>query len=302
MEFPKDFFEEEVRGGYKVSKEQKSIWAVLLDLLNQFDQVCRKHHLKYYLDSGTLLGAVRSKGMIPWDNDVDVVMFRHDYDLLISECRDDFLDPYFLQSFYTDKGYYRSHAQLRNSSTTGILKPEWKKVQFNQGLFIDIFVLDYVPDKDEQNGRLLKEYGEALTKEVSAAYGTNPLKLFAKKVRKDMICRRYGNESDLYRKIEGILRQQKQTEYVDKVFYRICTQSNFKPIHISDYSKELYVPFEMLQCPIPYGYDRILTLYYGSGYMTPLHQVNDHEQSGIIFDPNVPYTSYLTDNKSKERA
>ena len=76
------FFEEEIRSGYTVSSEMKKIWAVELDLLNEFSKVCQKHQLKWFVHAGTLLGAIRHKGFIPWDDDIDVVMPRADYEKL----------------------------------------------------------------------------------------------------------------------------------------------------------------------------------------------------------------------------
>ena len=74
ISFDDTFFREEERCGYKVTKESKQLWAVLLDLMVKFDNVCRTNHIRYSIDSGTLLGAVRHKGFIPWDNDIDVIM------------------------------------------------------------------------------------------------------------------------------------------------------------------------------------------------------------------------------------
>ena len=91
-------------------------------VISEFDRVCKKHHLKYYIDNGTLLGAVRHKGFIPWDDDINLVMLRKDYDLLISLYSNDFQGKFFLQSAYSDYGYFREHAQLRNSETTAILE------------------------------------------------------------------------------------------------------------------------------------------------------------------------------------
>ena len=95
IHIPHDFINDEVRCDYTVSSKIKEVWAVELDLLNQLDIVCKAHNLKYFAGAGTLLGAVRHKGFIPWDDDIDVYMLRSDYDKLIAlACA--FKEPYFL--------------------------------------------------------------------------------------------------------------------------------------------------------------------------------------------------------------
>ena len=153
LEFPEDFFREEIRDGYKVSEKMKKVWAVELDLLNKLLEVCQKYELKCFADAGTLLGAVRHKGFIPWDDDIDVVMFREDYEKLRAVAQEEFKEPYFFQCAYSDDNYIRGHAQLRNSDTTAFLYREVRrKVERNYGIFIDIFILDGV----FQNRFLLK--------------------------------------------------------------------------------------------------------------------------------------------------
>ena len=115
---PEGFLEEEVRCGYTVSVEMKKLWAVELDLLAEFDRVCRKHGLTYFVDSGTLLGAVRHKGFIPWDDDIDVAMFREDYRKLPRIAAQEFQHPYFFQTPFTDPGLVMGGSRLRNSDTT----------------------------------------------------------------------------------------------------------------------------------------------------------------------------------------
>lgn len=105
---PKSFFDEEQICDFFVDKKRKKIWAIELDLLIQFDKICKKHGLIYFLIGGTLLGAVRHHGFIPWDDDLDVAMPRKDYDLLM-QLKDEFSEPYFLQTPYTDEGYYYSY-------------------------------------------------------------------------------------------------------------------------------------------------------------------------------------------------
>ena len=82
IKLPEHFLEKEVRCGYSVTEKAKKIWAVELDLLAEFDRVCRKHDINYQIFAGTLLGAVRHEGFSPWDDDVDVCLLRGDYEKL----------------------------------------------------------------------------------------------------------------------------------------------------------------------------------------------------------------------------
>lgn len=139
------FYKAEVRSDYYVSEEMKHIWAVGLDLWQQFDSVCRKHNLKYYAAYGTLLVAVRHKGFIPWDDDIDLCMMRDDYEKLKLVAKDEFKKPYYFQDWYNSCGRTWCFSKLRNSSTTAIEFPD-KGKEFNQGMFIDINALDEFDD------------------------------------------------------------------------------------------------------------------------------------------------------------
>ena len=70
-----DFLKEEYRNGYLITDKMKKVWAVELDLLSELDRVCKKYNIKYYAAFGTLLGAIRDKGFIPWDDDLDIRVF-----------------------------------------------------------------------------------------------------------------------------------------------------------------------------------------------------------------------------------
>ena len=81
MEFPKEFFLDEVREGFYIPAMMKRAWAAELEILVEIDKICEKHKLHYYIDYGTLLGAVRHKGFIPCDDYIYIMMFRHDYEI-----------------------------------------------------------------------------------------------------------------------------------------------------------------------------------------------------------------------------
>ena len=134
------FLTEEIRNDFFVSIERKKLWTVLLDLLIELDEVCTRNNLRYFILGGTLLGAVRHKGFIPWDDDIDVCMPREEYEKLL-KLQNEFKHPYFLQTPYTDPNFFWSSTKLRNSNTTQIVDM-FKYQGFNQGICITIFPLD----------------------------------------------------------------------------------------------------------------------------------------------------------------
>ena len=95
MEFPEDFFKKECRCGFEVPEMMKRAWAAQMEVLEVVGKVCEKHHLQYYADWGTLLGAIRHKGFIPWDDDIDVGMLRPDYDRFVQLAKNELEAPFF---------------------------------------------------------------------------------------------------------------------------------------------------------------------------------------------------------------
>lgn len=124
----------------------KELQDIQLECLIELDSICRKHKIRYSLDGGTLLGAVRHKGFIPWDDDIDLIMLRKDYEKFYKICKKE-LDSYrfFLQEHRTDPNYCVGYPRIRRKNTV-YRRAGHEHMKYHGGVFIDIFVLDNVPD------------------------------------------------------------------------------------------------------------------------------------------------------------
>ena len=153
-------FQPEIKSGYLVSGEIKKLWYVQLDLLRKFDEMCKEVGIVYYAQGGTLLGAVRHNGFIPWDDDIDIMMLWDDYKKMLKVAPEYFHDPYFLQSYLTEPEGEPTHSRLRRSDTTGCTRFELECItsdQYNKGIFIDIFPLFNVPDSTDDKEKQIAE-------------------------------------------------------------------------------------------------------------------------------------------------
>ena len=127
-------------------QDLRKLQLIELDLLLELDRICRKYDIKYVISSGTLLGAVRHGGFIPWDDDLDTYMLRAEYEKFCKICEKE-LDQkrFFLQNDKTDKEYRWGYAKLRRKGTQYIRDGQ-EAIKCFSGVSIDIFVLDNVPD------------------------------------------------------------------------------------------------------------------------------------------------------------
>lgn len=114
----------------------------MLEMLKYIDQICKKHNIKYWLCSGTLIGAVRHGGFIPWDDDVDIEMLREDYKKFVKVMADEPQIDYVLQTHETDKGYFYPYAKLRDLHSKLDEKNPFDSFKF-QGVYIDIFIMEH---------------------------------------------------------------------------------------------------------------------------------------------------------------
>lgn len=127
-------------------QELRTLQLIELEMIVEVDRICRKNHIQYTLDGGTLLGAVRHKGFIPWDDDADIVFSRHEYAKFYRACKKDLdTERFFLQEYRTDPGYRWGYAKMRRKGTE-FVRAGQEHMRYRTGVCIDLFPLDNVPD------------------------------------------------------------------------------------------------------------------------------------------------------------
>lgn len=127
-----------------MSFDMDKVKQVELEILCEFMRVCDELGVRWYAGCGTALGAIRHGGFIPWDDDIDVLMPRKDYEIFCSKAQEFVGEQYFVQTLETEEEYYQPFAKLRRSDTT-FLEEESAMDNINHGIYIDIFPLDGYP-------------------------------------------------------------------------------------------------------------------------------------------------------------
>lgn len=278
--------------GFIPSEDLIRVHEILLDLYKEFRRVCKKYGLKYYANGGTLIGAARHHGFIPWDDDMDIAMMYDDYVKLLELPADEFGYPYYLQSYKSDEMSEISAARLRNSNTTGCTKWEFDNLKIkshNKGVFIDIFPLFPVSSKEDIRLRQKIEL-DALWRAIrgwNAMLGKGngfptPYDKYIpdwNSVKDECsICQIKQRYMDACNEFVG------DGELYGMTSFRTHSEKLLWPKEWFDDTIEL--PFEDTTISCPMMYDEILTRTYGD-WRTPVYNSSIHEM--YLLDVNTPY-------------
>ncbi len=239
-----------------------------LDILKDIKRVCEELHLTYFLDSGTLLGAIRHNGFIPWDDDIDIVMPRPDYDRFCKEYNKFSNSNYYVSSLENSKNYFFSFAKVYDRRTKKI---EHGTYLLKQGLCLDIFPLDGYPDSVREHYdncvNVFNKYASAVGYAFVQHYKFNPLKLLQNIILflfRHFIVRKCA--LSVHEFASSI--DYDSSEYVGCNSIMYYNQKNCRAMKKSVFTPMMH-QFEDDYFIIPAGYDEVLTKYYGSDYMTP---------------------------------
>lgn len=275
--------------------ELLGLWACQLDITEQILRICKKHNLRIWAEGGTMLGAVRHKGFIPWDDDMDFFMLRPDYDKLVKIAPTELSHPYFFQSAKTEKGYFRGHAQVRNSDTAAILPYElWQN--FNQGVFVDIFVFDVIPEDQTERKHVYDKiagYQDCLTGYLFGNF-KNRIAISVKKGKHPSIQPMFG----VFKEMEDLVarRAPQKNDWVSYPLFNLKTAPRYMR-RVEDLEHTIWMDFEYLKLPIPSEYHKFLTNIYGD-YMTPKMLSTTH--GTLIVNLGKPYKKILHELREKQ--
>ncbi len=275
----------------------------LLKLLDYFDSICKKYNLKYTLIAGSLLGAVRHKGFIPWDDDLDIAMPRVDYDKLLKIPSEEFVFPFFLQTPATDKGYHKRFAKLRNSQTTEIPYKD-AIFNYNHGVFIDIFPLDAIPDNENEFHKITKQLSNTTrilhyAARVNGGIGTLGLsskKKIAYYILFPFVKAKIITSSRLFDRCNKIASKYENKPHKKVGIFILTLQNKRFIFDAKDFSKYITMRFEDREYYVPKNYDNILTTSYGD-YMIPVQQKSEHGDT--VVDVNTPFSDYIVAHRTE---
>lgn len=249
-------------------KELKRIQQIELELLAEVDRICEKYSIKYTLGYGTLLGAVRHQGFIPWDDDIDICMLRGDFEKFKLLCEKELSKKYFYQCHETDSEYFYLFDKIRVNDT--VFKETFiGKHNIHHGLFIDIFPIDNVPENIhlfKKQYYLFKFYKIGLMVkyvDLNARKG----KKFIQALLLRLLYLPFSLEY-LYKHAKCIETKYSNTDC--KYIYNYVSTHGMSDVFPKWFYTDLYkVNFEGYMFNIPKAYDLVLRVWYGKYMKLP---------------------------------
>ena len=298
MKFPKIFFEQEDREGFTVSSMMKRAWAAELEVLEVIRAVCEKHDIKWYAFYGTLLGAVRHKGFIPWDDDIDICMLRDEYMRFMEVAPQSLQDGFVISGIFgEDQRLWEANKQPQGRVIADELffsLPEYMNYFHAfpyMRIGIDIFPLDNLPSDPQKQVELVSKIND-LQKIVK---DWNDLKLQG---QLDARLQQYEEElGTKFEKEDEILARHELLCVVDQYARSVPSSESdsvadimylYPPRSEEDFKgfpgikKEWFgdgkeLSYEHITMRVPDDSDSVLRATFGDNYMTPIKFTAEHE-------------------------
>lgn len=244
----------------------KRLQLTHVEILDEVVRVCDKLGLKYFLAEGTLLGAVRHQSHIPWDDDLDIVMPREDFDCLMEACRTELSNRYYLQFSNTFDNHYLSFAKIRKKNTV-INEYNLKDLNLPKEIFIDVFPLDYTNNFEHFSkkiiGKIIKAIGLVTADKVGISTASNLLQ------RAIVLLLKPFSLKQLNRFRKWIMTRENKRETKYYINYASFYSTSRETFEKSDFGDGVMLEFSGRQYKVPENYDSVLTRIYGDYMQLP---------------------------------
>lgn len=329
LKFDRSYYEEEVRSDYTVKPMVKRNWAALLEVLSEIDRVCKKYDITYFADWGTLLGAIRHKSFVPWDDDMDLAMKREDYEKFQE------ILPIEFKNFEADiedqidgKLYYYSPMKGEKNAAIQTIISNGNYINFEDAFLkryhgypfvaaVDVFPLDYFPEDTNETDlvyNVIKILEDITFADVNWDENQKPSDeevIDGIKRIEELIGFHFDYTGKLRKQCLILMDSLSKMYSRDESKY-LCSATWYSYHRERDqryqkewYDEAVYVPFENIEIPVPKEYDKVLTAMY-KDYMTPrIYESHGDEQAKMLeeqfdFKGQDPMTVVLNQIKDYE--
>ncbi|MEY8507843.1 LicD family protein [Lachnospiraceae bacterium 42-17] len=278
---------------------------VILEILKEVDRICRKHRIVYFLMYGSLIGAVRHRGFVPWDDDVDIILTRDNFSRFQKACKEELSLEYDFVAHDEVNGSGYTFSRIRKKDTTYIVRSEISKHGRHAGFYIDVMTLDYL-SKNPFYCFIQKRSLLALHRVISPGFSQGWKHLnIAESILLKVVCILLGKKRTIHlaEKILGSVKEEKAEKVISN-----CVAKTRMDFHIYDkihFSKAYYVPFEDFSLPIPYMPITLLNFNYCKDYLKKgiLLEYKYEDEYRAVLEGNFFYHNdimYIPANRSRQ--
>ncbi|MBE6758539.1 MAG: LicD family protein [Ruminococcaceae bacterium] len=251
----------------KALEQIHELQQIAMDMLLDISAACRKAGLRFYMAEGSLIGAIRHKGFIPWDDDIDLAMPREDYEKFLQVGQELLGEKYRLQHSTTVENYWSPFIKVRLITDD----PKFRQMHIahltkDNGPLIDIFPLDNVPKLSSFSQRLNRRKIGLYRGMITRKLGCLPHKSLSEKLA--YFLSKFYTVERLHKKLDRLHVKYNSPDNGFMVNWASYYSVEKETFPREAFGEPLYVPFEKYEMPVPQDYDTVLTTIYGD-YMTP---------------------------------